>query len=115
MLELVADKARIDRKSRGLSHRSRFGQAMNLVNGGEVASPNVPGTPVLTPPSTITNFDQYLKEGYMEYLAPVGKGLQLPVGKSCTPAGAEVMRPRTTGTTRAGCCFPGLFRIFTLA
>ena len=32
-----------------------------------------------------------LKEGYLEYLAPVGKGLQINVGQFVTPSGAEVI------------------------
>src|SRR5882672_10373944 len=87
MIELVADKAPDATASRvGYHVALGFGQAMNLVNAGEGASPLLPGTPLGGPPSTITNFDQYLKEGYLEYLAPVGKGLQINVGKFVTPA-----------------------------
>jgi hypothetical protein len=106
MLELVADKAPDATASRvGYHIALGFGQAMNLVNGGEVASPNVPGTPVLGPPSTITNFDQYLKEGYLEYLAPVGKGLQVNVGKFVTPAGAEVIETKDNWNYSRGLLF----------
>lgn len=106
MLELVADKAPDATASRvGYHIALGFGQAMNLVNGSEVASPNVPGTPVLTPPSTITNFDQYLKEGYLEYLAPVGKGLQINVGKFVTPAGAEVIETKDNWNYSRGLLF----------
>jgi hypothetical protein len=106
MLELVADKAPDATASRvGYHIALGFGQAMNLVNGGEVASPNVPGTPVLAPPSTITNFDQYLKEGYLEYLAPVGKGLQINVGKFVTPAGAEVIETKDNWNYSRGLLF----------
>jgi hypothetical protein len=65
----------------------------------------VPGTPVLGPPSTITNFDQYLKEGYLEYLAPVGKGLQINVGKFVTPAGAEVIETKDNWNYSRGLLF----------
>jgi hypothetical protein len=106
MLELVADKAPDATASRvGYHVALGFGQAMNLVNGSEVASPNVPGTPVLAPPSTITNFDQYLKEGYLEYLAPVGKGLQINVGKFVTPAGAEVIETKDNWNYSRGLLF----------
>ena len=95
MLELVADKPPDATASRvGYHIALGFGQAMNLVNGGETPSPNVPGTPVLGPPVTITNFDQYLKEGYLSYLAPAGKGLQIDVGKFVTNAGAEVIETK---------------------
>ena len=106
MLELVADKAPDATASRvGYHIALGFGQAMNLVNAGEVASPNLPGTPLGGPPSTITNFDQYLKEGYMEYLAPVGKGLQINVGKFVTPAGAEVIESKDNWNYSRGLLF----------
>lgn len=53
-----------------------FGDAINVVNS--------------TDPGGLA-FAQYLKEGYLSYLAPVGKGLQFDVGKFVTPAGAEVI------------------------
>ncbi len=56
-----------------------FGNAMNVVNS---ASPGDVG------------FDQYLKEAYISYLAPVGKGLQIDFGKFVTPHGAEVIETK---------------------
>jgi len=53
-----------------------FGDAMQQVN---IISGNDP------------SFLQYLKEAYFSYLAPVGKGLQIDVGKFVTPMGAEVI------------------------
>jgi hypothetical protein len=50
-----------------------FGNAMNVVNSGD------------------PSFLQYVKESYLSYLAPVGKGLQFDFGKFVTPAGAEVI------------------------
>jgi hypothetical protein len=77
MLELVADKAVDKTNPVGYHVALGFGQAENTVNGGETA------------------FDQYLKEGYLEYLAPVGKnGLQINLGKFVTPAGAEVIESK---------------------
>jgi Putative beta-barrel porin-2, OmpL-like. bbp2 len=106
MLELVADKAPDATASRvGYHVALGFGQAMNLVNAGETASPLLPGTPLGGPPSTITNFDQYLKEGYLEYLAPVGKGLQINVGKFVTPAGAEVIETKDNWNYSRGLLF----------
>jgi Putative beta-barrel porin-2, OmpL-like. bbp2 len=79
MIELVADKS-VDTTNRlGYHVALGFGQAMNMVNS---ASP------------TELGFDQYLKEGYVEYMAPVGKGLQVNVGKFVTPAGAEVIESK---------------------
>jgi hypothetical protein len=53
-----------------------FGNAMNVVNSSDPAG---------------LGFAQYLKEGYLSYLAPVGKGLQFDFGKFVTPNGAEVI------------------------
>lgn len=79
MIELVADKS-VDNTNRlGYHVALGFGQAMNMVNS---ASP------------TELGFDQYLKEGYLEYMAPIGKGLQINVGKFVTPNGAEVIESK---------------------
>jgi hypothetical protein len=53
-----------------------YGQAANVVNGSDITGDG-------------SNF--YLKEAYGSYLAPVGKGLTIQVGKFVTPAGAEVI------------------------
>lgn len=53
-----------------------FGDAMqqvNVISGGD------------------PTFLQYLKEAYFSYLAPVGRGLTINVGKFVTPNGAEVI------------------------
>lgn len=56
-----------------------FGQAMNAING---TGPNSDGT---------LSGARYLKEGYLSYLAPIGKGLKIDVGKFVTTAGEEVI------------------------
>jgi len=86
MIELIADKAPDATAGRVGYHVSiGFGQAMNAVNATEVGNGVGPG-------SSITNFDQYLKEGYIDYL--VGKKFTLTVGKFVTPAGAEVIESK---------------------
>lgn len=78
MIELIADKAPDATAGRVGYHVSiGFGQAMNAVNS---ASP------------TEFTFDQYLKEGYIDYL--IGKKFTLTVGKFVTPAGAEVIESK---------------------
>jgi len=80
MIELVADKS-VDTTNRlGFHVALGFGQAMDIVNSA--AGPNE------------LSFAQYLKEGYLEYMAPVGKGLQVNVGKFVTPNGAEVIETK---------------------
>jgi hypothetical protein len=105
MIELIADKATSTDSRVGYHVSLGFGQAMNLVNGTEVASPNIPTTPVLGPPSTETNFAQYLKEGYLEYLAPAGKGLTVDFGKFVTNAGAEVIETKDNWNYSRGLLF----------
>jgi hypothetical protein len=77
LTELVVDKQPDVTNSRTGYHLAfGYGQAINAVNSGE------------------TGFDQYLKEAYFSYLANVGKGLQIDVGKFVTPAGAEVIETK---------------------
>jgi hypothetical protein len=107
MIELIADKATSPDSRVGYHVSLGFGQAMNLVNATEVASPNIPVTtnPASGPPSTETNFAQYLKEGYIEYLAPAGKGLKIDVGKFVTNAGAEVIETKDNWNYSRGLLF----------
>jgi hypothetical protein len=94
MIELIADKPPDAAASRvGYHVALGFGQAMNLVNATELSPALTPGTPA-APITTETNFSQYLKEGYLSYLAPMGKGLQIDVGKFMTNAGAEVVETK---------------------
>ncbi len=95
MIELVADKAPDATASRlGYHIALGFGQAMNQVNATEIG-----------PGGTESNFAQYLKEGYLEYLAPVGKGLQFNFGKFVTPAGAEVIESKDNWNYSRGILF----------
>src|SRR6202049_1483090 len=84
MIELTVDKrpdATTGEAGRTGYHVSLgFGQAINTVNGSE--------------PVTGVGFAQYLKEAYFSYLAPVGKGLRIDVGKFVTTAGEEVIETK---------------------
>ncbi|MGD0790647.1 MAG: outer membrane beta-barrel protein [Terriglobales bacterium] len=92
LVELVVDKAPDPSNSRTGYHVALgFGQAMNAVNGSE--------------PSAGLGFDQYLKEAYFSYLAPVGKGLQVDVGKFVTPHGAEVIETKDNWNYSRGLLF----------
>src|ERR1019366_2297830 len=82
MIELILDKAPDASGPAGRTgyHVSLgFGDGMNAVNG--------------TTPGTL-GFAQYLKEAYFSYLMPVGKGLQVDVGKYVTPMGSEVIESK---------------------
>ncbi len=78
LVELQLDKPVDKTTPLGFRVALGFGQAMTAVNN---ASPN----------DGSNSSTQYLKEGYLSYLAPLGKGLQLDFGKYVTPAGAEVI------------------------
>ncbi len=92
LVELVVDKAPEASNSRTGYHIALgFGQAMNVVNSSE--------------PKAGLGFDQYLKEAYFSYLAPVGKGLQVDVGKFVTPHGAEVIETKDNWNYSRGILF----------
>ena len=91
MIELIADKPPDASNSRLGYHVSLgFGNAMNVVNA--------------TDPGGL-GFAQYLKEGYLSYLAPVGKGLQLDFGKFVTQHGAEVIESKDNWNYSRGLLF----------
>lgn len=82
MAELILDKAPAADSAIGRTgyHVSvGFGDVMNVTNSFDPAG---------------LGFAQYLKEGYVSYLAPVGKGLQVDFGKFVTPMGAEVIESK---------------------
>ena len=91
LVELVADKHPDASNSRTGYHIALgFGQALNVVNS--------------TDPGGL-GFGQYLKEAYFSYLAPVGKGLQVDVGKFVTPHGAEVIETKDNWNYSRGLLF----------
>jgi hypothetical protein len=91
LVELVVDKAPDAAASRTGYHIALgFGQAINAINASD------PGG---------LGFDQYLKEAYFSYLAPVGKGLQVDFGKYATPAGAEVIETKDNWNYSRGLLF----------
>lgn len=92
MIELIVDKAPDAANSRTGYHIALgYGQAMNAIYGASTA-----GT---------LSADQYVKEAYFSYLAPVGKGLQFDVGKFVTPAGAEVIETKDNFNYSRGILF----------
>ena len=81
--ELVLDKApdTSSTESRAGYHVGViYGQAAEAINGN---------FNVFNNPTDASNIA--LKEAYVDYIAPVGKGLTITVGKFVTPAGAEVI------------------------
>lgn len=80
LVELQLDKP-VD-KSTPLGFRVAlgFGQSITAINNAS------------NHPNDSSNAStQYLKEGYLSYMAPIGKGLELDFGKYVTPTGNEVI------------------------
>jgi Putative beta-barrel porin-2, OmpL-like. bbp2 len=81
MAELILDKAAdaTSAESRlGYHISAGYGEAAKVVNGSDN-------------PAFADGSNFYVKEAYVDYLAPVGKGLTITVGKFVTPFGAEVI------------------------
>src|SRR5467141_963176 len=100
MVELILDKAP---DAAGPAGRTGyhvalgFGDAMNVVNSSDPGNGNTN--------SRFFAHSQYLKEAYFSYLAPVGKGLQVDVGKFVTPMGAEVIESKDNWNYSRGLLF----------
>ena len=92
LIELVIDKQPDAANSRTGYHLAfGYGQAMNAIYGAGLTNS--------------LSADQYVKEAYFSYLAPVGKGLQVDVGKFVTPAGAEVIETKDNFNYSRGILF----------
>lgn len=81
MIELTIDKAPDKDAPLGYHVGLGWGQAMDAVNNSDPYAST----------SSWTKSAQFLKEGYLSYLAPIGKGLQIDAGKFVTEHGAEVI------------------------
>ena len=91
MIELIIDKPAEATNSRlGYHIAFGYGDAMNAVNA--------------TDPGGL-GFAQYLKEAYFTYLAPVGSGLTIDVGKFVTPHGFEVIESKDDWNYSRGLLF----------
>jgi hypothetical protein len=87
LLELGLVKTPDDAGRVGYNVTLGFGDAMRIVNSSDAG------------------FLQYLKEAYASYLAPVGKGMQIDVGKFVTPNGAEVIESNVNWNYSRGLLF----------
>ncbi|MGE0405635.1 MAG: porin [Candidatus Korobacteraceae bacterium] len=97
LVQLQVDKAPSEESRTGYRVSLGFGQAMT-------------GLSELDPGETQTGigFAQYLMEGYFSYLAPVGKGLQVDVGKFVTPVGVELIPAKDNWQYSRGLIFSWL-------
>ncbi|HWR17960.1 MAG TPA: porin [Terriglobales bacterium] len=92
LVELIVDKTPDPSNSRtGYRIALGYGQAMNAIYSAE--------------PTKDIGVDQYLKEAYFSYLAPVGKGMQFDFGKYVTPHGAEVIETKDNWNYSRGLLF----------
>ena len=110
LIEFQLDKP-VD-KTTPLGFRMTFGygEAANVINSTDTAifleCKNISGPPEgIGCDSTGTDYAKYLKEGYLSYFAPVGKGLQIDVGKFVTPAGVEVIETNQNWNYTRGLLF----------
>jgi Putative beta-barrel porin-2, OmpL-like. bbp2 len=91
MIELTLAKTPDANNSRlGFNLTFGYGNAMNVVNSTDPAG---------------LGFAQYLKEGYVSYLAPIGKGMQIDFGKFVTQHGAEVIETNANWNYSRGILF----------
>jgi hypothetical protein len=91
LMELNFDKIPDAAKSRTGYHISLgYGHADDVINASATEDAGV---------------DRWLKEGYLTYLAPVGKGLVVDAGKFVTPDGAEVIETKDNWNYSRGLLF----------
>jgi hypothetical protein len=99
LLEVQLDKP-VDKTSPlGFRVALGFGNAMTQIENSSTYAVNS-GTSDGNATST-----QYLKEGYLSYMAPIGKGLQIDFGKFVTPAGNEVIESNQNWNYSRGLLF----------
>jgi Putative beta-barrel porin-2, OmpL-like. bbp2 len=95
MAELILDKAADTTSAEnrlGYHVSAGYGTAAKIINGSD--------NPLFTDDA---NF--FLKEAYVDYIAPVGKGLTITVGKFVTPMGAEVIESNANWNYSRGLLF----------
>ncbi len=95
MAELILDKAPDTMSADGrLGYHvsAGYGYAAKLINGSDNTGFG-------------DNSNFYLKEAYLDYIAPIGKGLTITVGKFVTPMGAEVIESNANWNYSRGLLF----------
>ena len=109
MIELILDKA--PDATAGVAGRigyhfaAGYGDTQVAINNAQFLASGAVNTFAPGGPGSLAGFDQYVKEAYMSYLVPVGKGLQVDVGKFVTPLGAEVIESKDNWNYSRGLLF----------
>jgi hypothetical protein len=99
-IELVADKAP-DATAGGTG---RAGYHVGIIYGQAAATIN--GSPATETFNNLTDANNLaLKEAYLDYIAPIGKGLTFTVGKFVTNAGEEVIESNANWNYSRGILF----------
>ena len=107
MIELILDKApdatagELGRT--GYHFSVGYGDTEVAINNAEFGSSGAINPGAASHSSA--GFDQYVKEAYFSYLAPIGSGLQIDVGKFVTPLGAEVIESKDNWNYSRGLLF----------
>jgi hypothetical protein len=99
MAELILDKppdATSAESRLGYHVSAGYGYAARVIDGSD-------NTGFSSTPGLGSNF--FVKEAYFSYLAPVGKGLTVTVGKFVTPMGAEVIESNANWNYSRGLLF----------
>ena len=106
LLEVQLDKP-VDKSSPlGFRVALGFGNAMTQIeNSSTFAYWNATGSSSNGNSDGNATTTQYLKEGYLSYMAPIGKGLQIDFGKFVTPAGNEVIESNQNWNYTRGLLF----------
>jgi hypothetical protein len=79
LAELALERKPTEDSRLGFRMDLNFGPATEIVHSGEPGGADI---------------FRHFQQGYLSYLAPVGKGLQIDVGKFVTPHGAEVIETK---------------------
>jgi hypothetical protein len=99
LAELILDKpadATSAESRLGYHVSAGYGYAARIIDGSD-------DTGFSSTPGAGSNF--FLKEAYFDYLAPIGKGLTITVGKFVTPMGAEVIESNANWNYSRGLLF----------
>jgi hypothetical protein len=99
MAELILDKAPDTMSADGrLGYHvsAGYGYAARVIDGSD-------NTGFSSIPGAGSNF--FVKEAYLDYIAPIGKGLTITVGKFVTPMGAEVIESNANWNYSRGLLF----------
>ena len=107
ILDKVADTTSAENRV-GYHVSAGYGYAARVIDGSDVTGFSSAPTP--STPSLGSNF--FVKEAYVSYIFPFGKGLTVTVGKFVTPMGAEVIESNANWNYSRGLLFDYAIPLF---